>query len=866
LLEKYKQKTGTEVEKGQADGAHESSGEKKGGKGIMQILLFFFNRQNVEHYRCLSRSSLFDSKYYRHKYDDLNRFFKAFPLAHYIYTGWREKRCPNEFFELFDREWYLENNPDADGLDPLLHFIETGCSPTNGLNPLFFDEYYRKQYLEGSTDDIPAILHYMTVGWQEGANPNPFFDTRFYHAENRDNIPANMNPLVHYLHFGFDEAVHPLPFFDTRYYIEDNPAVARQRLPLLYHYIRYGAEEGRNPNRFFDSGYYRKENKLEGQPGWRAFEHYVTKGCSENLRPSLLFDPVFYGEMYPEYKTSHLYPLLQYQETGVFEGNYPCREVAELVRKPVVSILTPVYNTDEHLLRRCIHSVLYQAYPHWELCLVDDGSSEGHIRNVLEEYSGLDSRIKVCFMKVNKGISAASNEAAAIATGEYIGLLDHDDELTPDALYEVVKVINEQDPDVIYTDEDLVNLESRHLEPFYKPDYNAELLLCHNYITHFLVTRRDLFETIGGFSGEYSGAQDYDLFLKLVEKSRNVMHIPKVLYHWRAHETSTSINHEQKQYANEAGRKSLAAALKRRGIRGTAENTELKFFYRVSCDLANEPLISIIGTGSGDNERLTASVQSLLQSTSYSNIEVVLPRLNGTVLSSPESVSKGNVTVKLVNFTEGMTEPQWKNRAVEEAGGEYLVFLDLTLQAQNKGWLEALLEYAQQNKIGFAGGRIDDINTDFQHQGTVPDIDNTSWYYYVSFVRDVSIHLNGMHCPQHVQYVPESLCMIRREKFTDHGGYDETFASSSFASLDLCQRLLKHHLAHVFTPHCKFCGNSNDLRQRIESIDNKVVARQKKLFQEKWFAQLLQGDPYYNSGVLADNEISVDTFLKWYAG
>lgn len=634
----------------------------------------------------------------------------------------------------------------------------------------------------------------------------------------------------------------------------------------------FGWKEGRRPNRFFEPEYYINEYDVENETDWKAFkhykafEHYAITGCIENYRPNRLFDPLFYANQYLLCSETADYPLLHYQEKGVFGGNYPCSEVAELPSRPLISILTPVYNSDELLLRKCIHSVLYQAYPHWELCLVDDGSSEVHVQRVLEEYTRLDSRIKARFLKENKGISAASNEAAAMATGDFLGFLDHDDELTPDALYEVAKVINAENPDIIYTDEDLVNLDSHFLDPFYKPDYNQELLLCHNYITHFLVTRRTCFVETGGFSDEYSGAQDYDLCLKLVEKNRKTIHIPRILYHWRAHATSTSVNHEQKLYANEAGRKALGNALVRRKIAGTAENTELNFFYRAHKKIMHKPQISVICSNLNGSKPTAASVKKLIQSTAYSNIEFILPGEKESGSSSPARLSAGNINIRLVNCSKEMTEPQWKNRAAEKAEGKILIFFDLALQVEDEHWLESMLEHAQQDEIGFAGGRIDYTDDNFQHRGTVPEINNRSWYYYVSFVRDVSIHLNGMHCPQHVQYIPESLCMIQRYKFTDLGGFNETYATSAFASLDLCLRLSAQPLAHIFTPHCKIRGNGHDLRQRIESVELEVAARDKKLFQKKWFAQLMQGDPYYNRNVLSDKKISEDTFLKWYTG
>ncbi len=661
--------------------------------------------------------------------------------------------------------------------------------------------------------------------------------------------------------------------FDSSFYLQqDNDLNSLFKIFPLLHYMVFGWKEGRRPNRFFEPEYYSNQYDVDNESNWKefeyykAFEHYITRGCVENYRPNRLFDPLFYASQYPLCLETGGYPLQHYQENGVFEGNYPCSEVAELPSRPLISILTPVYNSDESLLRKCIHSVLYQGYPHWELCLVDDGSREVHVRKLLEEYGDLDSRIKVHFLKDNRGISAASNEAAAMATGDYLGFLDHDDELTLDALYEVVKVINDENPDIIYTDEVLVDLDNRYLGPFYKPDYNPELLLCHNYITHFLVTRRSCFAETGGFSDKFSGAQDYDLFLKLVEKNRKIIHIPKILYHWRAHATSTSVNHEQKLYANEAGRKALTDTLVRRKIAGTAENTELKFFYRVHREIIDKPQISVICSDLNDSKHTADSVKKLMQSTAYSNIEFILPREKELGSSSLERLLKDNVDVKLVDFAKKMTAVQWKNRAVEQAEGEILAFFDLALQVEDEEWLEPLLEYAQQDEIGFARGRIDYPNDDIQHRGTVPDINNLSWYNYVSFVRDVSIHLNGMHCPQHVQYVSESLCMIHRDKFTDLGGFDETYAISAFASLDLCLRLSEQQLEHVFTPHCKTRGNSNGLRQCIESIDIEDAARDKKLFHEKWFKLLTQGDPYYNRGVLSGNKIPGEAFLKWYAG
>ncbi len=384
---------------------------------------------------------------------------------------------------------------------------------------LFDEAYYKNQYPEYKKTDTTPLGHYLNTGWKEGKNPSPVFHSDDYLDQNPDVKKAGVNPLSHY--------------------------------------VFHGIKECRSPNRFFDPIFYKKKYIKKEASRIDGFLHYARKGRKQHHRPNALFDPKFYADAYPEYVKTDYFPLSHYQKAGVYKGFYPCREVADLPNKPIISIVCPVYNTSQSLLQQCIHSVLYQAYPHWELCLVDDGSTDPHVKAILKKYVSRDKRIKTSFLDENLGISDASNEGAALATGEYIGFLDHDDELTLNALYKVVSDINQHNPDILYSDEDLVDHETRHLDYFFKPDYNSELLLSHNYITHFLVTKRALFESVGGFSKECDGAQDYDLMLKLTERSKNIHHIDKTLYHWRAIGESTSINHTKKDYANAAGKKAL---------------------------------------------------------------------------------------------------------------------------------------------------------------------------------------------------------------------------------------------------------------------------------------------------------------------
>ena len=302
--------------------------------------------------------------------------------------------------------------------------------------------------------------------------------------------------------------------------------------------------------------------------------------------------------------------------------------------KPVLSIIVPVYNVSSFHLNNCIRSVLYQSYPHWELCLVDDCSSKSHVRPLLEQWVEKDSRIRVAYLQENSGISVASNKAVSLATGEYLAFLDNDDELAAECLSKLVQVINEDNADLYYTDEDLIGEDGTQFRVFYKPDFNSQLLLGHNYITHFVLVRKSLFDKVGGFSSAKDGAQDFDLVLKLSEQAKGIIHIPEVLYHWRASESSTSINHEQKSYADEAGRASVEDALQRRDIQGRVDTTDWKFFYSVRRKLEVFPVISVVIIHRQDIDFRSWLLQ-LVQNSSYPAVEFIV--ITDSVLTDEKS-------------------------------------------------------------------------------------------------------------------------------------------------------------------------------------------------------------------------------------
>ncbi|MFQ5486391.1 MAG: glycosyltransferase, partial [Desulfobacterales bacterium] len=567
-----------------------------------------------------------------------------------------------------------------------------------------------------------------------------------------------------------------------------------------------------------------------------------------------------------EYKKSGNFPLLHYQTVGIAKGYYPCREVAELPGKPVISIVTPVYNTDELLLKKCIHSVLYQAYPHWELCLVDDGSSQAHVKRILNSYAEKDARIKVTFFEQNRGISNASNAAVAMASGDYIGFLDHDDELTLNALFEIVKAINKFDSDIIYTDEDLVNREGRYLHSFYKPDYNAELLLSHNYINHFVAVKGEIFERSGGFSQECDGAQDYDLLLKLTEQTEKVHHLAQALYYWRAIETSTSLNHTQKVYADVAGRKALESALQRRKMEAIVKPVKPGYYpyhYHVERKLLTYPPVSALLVVRDIGDDAEKWINTIVQSTKYPHVEFLclfLAALDDELFTHAPTA---DANIKMHAFKDETNISKILNQTVAKTQGTYLLFLEQNTEPCNADWIELLLGYSQMKKTGAVGGLVQFPATSKLQIDALPDLENKSWEYYRAFFQSCSRHLNGLFCAQNVLAVSTDLCMVKRNLFEAVNGFDEDELSTIMYDSDFCLRLRKKGVENVYTPFCRSVCD----KKIVPHVSDEEAANELAIFRGRWKEQLITGDPYYNiNRILNADSITRQQWIKWFTG
>ncbi|MDU3405396.1 MAG: glycosyltransferase, partial [Enterococcus faecalis] len=389
------------------------------------------------------------------------------------------------------------------------------------------------------------------------------------------------------------------------------------------------------------------------------------------------------------------------------------QEIATFHYQPKISIAMPVYNVEEKWLRLCIDSILNQVYTNWELCMADDASTDPNVKKILTEYQQLDERIRVVFREQNGHISEATNSALAIATGEFVALLDNDDELAINAFYEVVKVLNENpELDLIYSDEDKIDMDGNRSDPAFKPDWSPDLLLGTNYISHLGVYRRSILEEIGGFRKGYEGSQDYDLVLRFTEKTtkERITHIPKVLYYWRMLPTSTAVDQGSKGYAFEAGLRAVQDALVRRGINGHATHGAANGLYDVYYDIESEKLVSIIIPTKNGYKDVQRCVSSIIEKTTYQNYEIIMADNGSTDPKMHELYAEFEQQLPGRFFVESIDIPfnfsTINNRAAKKAHGEYLLFLNNDTEVITENWLTLMVSFAQQERIGCVGAKL----------------------------------------------------------------------------------------------------------------------------------------------------------------
>mgnify|MGYP002543710753 CR=1 FL=1 len=545
------------------------------------------------------------------------------------------------------------------------------------------------------------------------------------------------------------------------------------------------------------------------------------------------------------------------KKNTITEAELEKQKKYEFTYNPKISIIVPTYETPKIFLREMIESVQRQTYSNWELCIAD-GSVSDQVMQVIQTYAQADKRIIAKKLMKNKGIADNTNAAITMASGEYIALLDHDDLLAPDALFEVVRCVNDNEKaDVIYSDEDKITADSaRRFEPHFKMDFNIELLRSNNYITHFFVVRTSLIRQVGGFRREYDGAQDYDFIFRCTEAAKKICHIPEVLYHWRTHQASTADNPASKMYAFEAGKRAIEAHLKRQGVEGTVSHTKDLGFYQVEYPVQGTPLVSVLIPNKDQKDTLKQCLDSVFSKTTYCNYEVIIIENNSQEKETweyYEELKKRN-NVKIVIWESGFNYSAINNFGEKSASGEYLLFLNNDVEVINPHWMEEMLGNCQRKEVGIVGAKLYYPDDTIQHAGTIIGIGGIAGHAFLNMPRSRSGYLHKASLQMDLSAVTAACMMMKRTVFESLDGFEEAL-TVAFNDVDLCLRCVRAGYLVVYNPRVELYHYESKSRGSEDSED-KVRRFQQEIefMRTRWIDLLKQGDPYYNKNL---------TLSKW---
>ncbi|MDO4803564.1 MAG: glycosyltransferase family 2 protein [Lachnospiraceae bacterium] len=544
------------------------------------------------------------------------------------------------------------------------------------------------------------------------------------------------------------------------------------------------------------------------------------------------------------------------------------------------SVVVPAYCTPERALREMIESVRAQTYGKWELCIADasdrepDSPADGNldkqeraaekqahfnkragkctVKDVASSYASEDSRIRYMKLPANEGISANTNAAMQMASGDYICFLDHDDLLAPQALYLYAKEIKKSGADFLYSDEDKVTEDGKkHLQPHFKPDFNLDLLRSNNYITHFVAVRKSLADAIGGFRPEMDGAQDYDFIFRCTEAAGHIAHVPEILYHWRTSSSSTADNPMSKRYAYEAGKRAIEDHLKRCGTEGKVELLPDFGFYRVRYPVRNEPLVSVIIPNRDQADALRGCVESVLNA-SYSNLEIIIVE-NGSLERETFAYYKelsDDSRVRLLRWKRPFNYSAINNYGVKHARGRYLLFLNNDVRATiSPDWLSEMLGVCQREDVGAVGARLYYPDGRIQHAGIVVGMGGVAGAMFVDLPKGRSGYMHKAALMQDLSAVTAACMMVDRDAFEDVGGFTEDLAVA-FNDVDFCLKVGEAGYRVVYDPYAELYHDESRTRGPEDSPE-KVRRFQDEIeyMRSHWTNILKNGDPNYNKNL-----------------
>lgn len=571
--------------------------------------------------------------------------------------------------------------------------------------------------------------------------------------------------------------------------------------------------------------------------GVRYLKHYGVKG--------------FYARLLERFEEREV----EYQEW--YEKNKPSEEELARQRKKkwknpvVISVLVPAYRTPEVFLKQMMESVLFQTYPYLELCIADGSGTDDSVENVVKEYQKKDPRVRYRRLEKNEGIAENTNAAIEMASGDYLALFDHDDLLSPNALFEVASAIEKEKADVIYTDEDKVTSDLKeHFQPHFKPDFNPDLLCANNYICHLFVVKRSLALKLGGQDPAYDGAQDYDFIFRCTENAEKIVHVAKILYHWRVHQASTADNPSSKLYAFDAGKRAIEAHLARIGAKAEVSHTKDLGFYRVKYQVQGNPLVSIVIPNKDEKETLKKCLESIWKKTSYPNYEIILVENNSTTQEIRDYYKEldGKERVRVVYWEKEFNYSAINNFGISYAKGEYILCLNNDITVISPDWLEELLANCQRPEVGIVGARLYYPDNTIQHAGIVLGMGGCAGSLFVGLARSRGGYLHKAALQQDLSAVTAACFMVKKEVFEKVGGFEEKLAVA-FNDVDFCLKVRHAGYLVVYDPYAELYHHESKTRG-YENTEAK-----KRRFQEEieymrchWMPDILR-DPYYNENL-----------------
>lgn len=539
-----------------------------------------------------------------------------------------------------------------------------------------------------------------------------------------------------------------------------------------------------------------------------------------------------------------------FEEHKITEEELEEQRQTVLAYQPKFSIVVPTYNTPIKFLKEMVDSVREQTYPNWELCIGDGSQGNAELERTMQEYAEMDSRIKFKVLEKNLGIAGNTNGALELATGDYIGLLDHDDVLPPHALFEVAKALNEDDYDVLYTDEDKVSADLKvHDDPNFKPDFSIDLLCSHNYITHFFLVRKSIVDQIHGFRSEFDGSQDYDFIFRCTELAKKIKHIPKVLYHWRIHGNSVAGDPASKMYAYEAGKHAIEEHFHRVGVEATVEHTGMWGLYHVIYSTKDNPLVSIVIPNKDHIDDLNKCVQSIYKKSKYRNFEFIVVENNSTepeTFAYYEKMQKKHANFKVVTWEKGFNYSAINNFGVQYASGNYLLFLNNDTEIISETAISELLGCCMRDDVGIVGAKLYFGDDTIQHAGVVVGLSGFAGHVFTGYSKNnygfmMRARINGNYSA-----VTAACMMVDRKAFEQVGGFSEDFVVA-LNDIDFCLKVRELGLLVVFNAFSEWHHYESKSRG-YEDTEEKIARFQGEIerFQKKWADILEKGDPYYN--------------------